>query len=232
MKHFLLLTLFCSLSALCAETATESLINVIRNGNTYKIDVANRRCPTIIQLEHDTYADPNKLEKGDIPFHIRGFEKKEGRIIYGEFTHENENFNFRPSIKEGKNQTLERNCAFVLGFACRFAYQTTEKDSILFEGSAKILSIAMIDSLNVNFKFNSTTNSFSYILKSKGIDDVVCNYGSAPELKNDIASYLQEKKAEEATMSQPRNVDNSNRSNRKEPAINNDHAVKNHSTLK
>lgn len=192
-------------------SSSEALKRVINNGNIYKIEKANQRCPSIIQMrKNDDGASSQKKESGDIPFRANGFEKKDGHISYGYFTHENDSFIFRPSITEGKSKTLERDCEFVLGVACRFNYQTTMKDYILFEGSAKILSIGMIGSNNVEFKFDSAANKISYLFKGNGIDDVVCNYGFAPNLSKEIKDFLAEQEAARAAISN-RNADNSNR---------------------
>ncbi len=194
------------------QSSTVALVKAISEGTVYRIDNAHSNCPSIIQITKDDYIDNSKkIEPGDIQFYARGFEQKENRISTRNFTFENNSFNFRPSIKEGKTKILESNCDLVGGYACRKNSQTTEKGSILFEGNAKIFSVAMTAFINSSFKFDSVRNKVTYIFKSKGSEDVVCNYGLAPELVNDIKSYAAEQAAMRAKYS--KNVDNSNRSN-------------------
>lgn len=195
---------------------SEALVKMIDEQNVFVIDKEKMGCPSIVQLRKNNNASfaKGKLEEGDILFELDGYKAYENEeLTWDNFTHENHRFVFKPKLK-GKSKNLGDGCSIMAGIACRYDYQTTSGDSVKFEASARIYSIAMIASIDSSVQINPEKKRITYFFKGNGVDDLICDYGPAPTtVKAKVLTYKANREAERMKNENSLKVNNSNRAN-------------------
>lgn len=197
----------------------EALSKMIKEETVFKIDKEHDRCPSIIQLQQfdgSGFANGRKAEKDDIPFRLGGYKEEKNRMDYDHFTHENYHFIFKPKLK-GKSKNFSDGCSIAGGIACRSDYQITGKDSVQFEGSARIYMLAGIISADTSVDVNPEKKTVTYTFKANDIDDVVCQYSVAPlGTKSKVTTFNVQKAADNLAYEKSMKVNDTNRSSVKE----------------
>lgn len=187
------------------DISAEALEKMIKEGAVYKIDKADKACPPIIQLKQfdgKSFTNGRKVGKGDIAFSLYGFKEEKNELEYDHFTHENNRFVFKPTLK-GKSKNLSDGCSLGAGIGCRSDYQQTTKESVVFEGRVRhfvvfsLLEMGLV-SMDTSVVINTEKNTISYTYTGNDIDDINCSYKIAPSgLKSKVASYSAQKEAED-----------------------------------
>lgn len=167
--------------------STATILKVVNEEKTYKIDKKVEGCPEFVQL----IKNPEKSSDKNLKFSMAGYDKSDGvfSLQRSHFWSEHSYFDYDIVKKEGKLKDKESGCSFILGIGCNSRYQITNKDSIVFEGSAKVVSLAMIAFSNYSIKFDIANDKISYLFEANGVEDTLCTYSAAPGFDKEIKSY-------------------------------------------
>lgn len=163
--------------------AAATVLKNVNEGKTYKIDKKVEGCPEYVQLKKTKEQTSDK----ELSFYMDGYDKSDGvfNLQNSSFWRERSYFDYDLSKNEGKKVGKKDNgCGFVLGIGCSSQYQTTNKDSVVFESNSKVISLVMVAFVKSSVKFDTVKDKISY-----QVDETLCTYSAAPEVDKEIKAY-------------------------------------------
>lgn len=145
----------------------EKLTAEVASHAVFRQFTADRHCPQFITpSESDILSE--KAKAGDRQIYLESAKSSD------DFTYGGNWIYYRPSLKQGKANVLDRSLTFPAGIAYSVSKQTVKDGVLVSEYSTKVGSVAMIASANFKVQYDANSDTIRYHFSGNGVDDVDC----------------------------------------------------------